>query len=304
MTKGYQTPFSALHPLVLIIYFPTVLLLSVFSSHPLIPAVAYLSGSMYLLISTYLRGKSVAKTFFSSLSSALALVILSALINPLFSHNGDTVLFFLNDNAITLESFWRGAHLGIAISSAAVWCMCLSDSLSSEGVLYLVGKASPKLALVLSIALRYIPLMKLRFSKIHRAQIAAGGYNEATLVGRVYCKLHCFSILVTWALESGIGTGDSMRARGFGLKGRTCYSSFKFRRGDAILLSLIMATSFVATVFMLLGGGDFEFFPTLTPIFNSRFSLPTHISFACLCLIPTAYTVKEVLVWKNCMSRI
>ena len=45
---------------------------------------------------------------------------------------------------------------------------------------------------------------------------------------RVRSALRVFSIVVTWSLESGIITADSMRCRGYGLPGRTSFSLYRF----------------------------------------------------------------------------
>ena len=47
------------------------------------------------------------------------------------------------------------------------------------------------------------------------------------------------SILVTWALENAIETADSMKSRGYGLKGRTAFSIYRFNRRDKILGALL-----------------------------------------------------------------
>lgn len=52
---------------------------------------------------------------------------------------------------------------------------------------------------------------------------------------KVRYALNMVSILVTWALENAIETADSMKSRGYGLKGRTAFSIYRFNRRDKIL---------------------------------------------------------------------
>ena len=43
--------------------------------------------------------------------------------------------------------------------------------------------------------------------------------SEGSLFARIRHGLNMLSILVTWALENAIETSDSMRSRGYGLRG-------------------------------------------------------------------------------------
>lgn len=62
------------------------------------------------------------------------------------------------------------------------------------------------------------------------------------------------SILVTWALENAIETSDSMRSRGYGLKGRTAFSIYKFTKKDKGLLA-VMAALFLVFATGCMNGG-------------------------------------------------
>ncbi len=54
--------------------------------------------------------------------------------------------------------------------------------------------------------------------------------SEGSLFNRIRAGFNMLSILVTWALENAIETSDSMRSRGYGLKGRTAFSIYKFTK--------------------------------------------------------------------------
>ena len=57
---------------------------------------------------------------------------------------------------------------------------------------------------------------------------------------RVRSALRVFSIVVTWSLESGIITADSMRCRGYGLPGRTAFSIYRFDDRDRAALRWLL----------------------------------------------------------------
>ena len=51
--------------------------------------------------------------------------------------------------------------------------------------------------------------------------------DEMCIRDSVRSALRVFSIVVTWSLESGLITADSMRCRGYGLPGRTSFSLYR-----------------------------------------------------------------------------
>ena len=47
--------------------------------------------------------------------------VITLLINPVISHNGVTVLFFVNDNPVTAEALVYGSAVGAMIVSVMYW---------------------------------------------------------------------------------------------------------------------------------------------------------------------------------------
>ena len=101
--------FSSINPRVLTIYFLSVLLISMFLWNPVIQIIS-LSGGLLFLLSV-----SRFKEFISDLCFYAVLFLLITLTNPLFSHNGETPLFFMNGNPITFEAIVYGGAMGIMI---------------------------------------------------------------------------------------------------------------------------------------------------------------------------------------------
>ena len=87
----------------------------------------------------------------------IAVIAASALINIVFSHNGRTVLVFVNDTPITLEALAFGAFTGAAIAAVLNISSVFTDVMTSDRLLYIFGRLSPKTALLLSMALGAIP---------------------------------------------------------------------------------------------------------------------------------------------------
>ena len=239
----------------------------------------------------------------------------SALLNPLFMHKGVTVLFVLNDNPITLESLVYGCVFGVMLTAVLWWFRSFTQIMTADKLLYLLGSVSPKLALILSMTLRYLPLFRRQAEKTSLTQQAigvpasrvtpeeeAGAGGLSGLMERVRRALRVFSVMVTWALENGVITADSMTARGYGVKPRTHFAPYRFRRSDARLL----VASMLLTLLTLLGsrGGAPSFYPQLLFPRPTALAVIGRAAYILLCQLPAILEIKEMMKWKSLRSTI
>lgn len=231
------------------------------------------------------------------------LFLLSAIANPIFSHNGATVLFVVNHNPITLEAFWYGLALGGMILAALYWFRSFQQIMTSDKLLYVFGSALPKLTLILSIALRYIPLLRQQARQVRDSQKALGLFRDENLIDRLRGELRIFSVLVSWALENGIITADSMAARGYGIGRRTRFALFRFRLRDGVLCTACLLLSAVSIWGAASGALACSFYP--------RFYLPApdasgsaaYIAYALLSFMPALLELEERIRWKSLKSK-
>lgn len=151
--------FSSMHPFVLMIYFVSVLITAMFINNPIIQLSALLGGIAFCGMLT------TAKQKLSDIAFYIPLFILISITNPLFSHNGETPLFFMNGNAVTLEAIAYGVFIAVMVIGVMLWCKCYSIIMTSDRFLYLFGRVLPKPAIVMSTALRYIPMLKRQSEK-------------------------------------------------------------------------------------------------------------------------------------------
>ena len=286
------------YPVVLAVYFVSVLGFTMFSGNPMIQVTA-LFGGMLL----YVKNEKGNKSFWGW-GRYLLLFGVIAVTNPLFSHNGVTPLFFLNGNPVTLEALLYGVHMAVTLAAVVLWFHCLNQVLTEDKLLFLFGKVSPKIALLLSTALRFVPLLKGQASKIRQSQKAMGLYASESFVDRFRGTVRVYSALLTWAFEHAIDTGASMKGRGYGLKGRSHYSLFRFQKRDAGFLLLIVVLYMVILGAMTAGSLEFAFYPAIsaTPV-TLGLSLAL-AAFLILCLLPFILDVKEELWWKYYRSKI
>lgn len=221
--------FSEHNPIAIFVHFMLTIIIAMFIQNPIILLLALFGSILYYAVTFR---KISAKT----LIFWILLFLLISLINPIFSHKGETVLLFINGKAITLEALFYGINNGIMILAVMIWFLVFSEIMTSDKVMYIFGKFSPRLALLISMSLRYIPLYRQRASIINNAQKTMGLYKESNIVDNLKGGMRVTSSLITWSLETSVDTADSFAARGGELKHRSSFSLFKFRKNDVVLI--------------------------------------------------------------------
>lgn len=235
---------------------------------------------------------------------AVLTFVFLTLVNPLFNHNGKTVLFVMNDNPVTLQALYYGAASAAMLVSVLYLFASFSKIMDSDKLLCLFGSFSPKTALVLSMALRYVPLFSLQAKRVNQAQKALGMYREDNAIDSIKGGVRVFSVMVTWTLENGIITSDSMDARGYGIGRRTFYTLYRFRLRDALLLLLTLLLT--AGVMVGIGSGAlaFGYYPELGALPKGALSVTAYVCCAALMLLPSALEIIQRLQWKYLQSKI
>ena len=289
--------FSELNPIAIFIYYICVVIMCMFCINPI---TALVSLCFALALWFIKNGKKNAK---SHLLYAMFFILISVL-NPLFTHNGKTVLFVMNDNPVTLEALYFGITMALMIISTLYWCKSFSQIMTSDRLLYIFGRVSPKTALILSMTIRMIPLFKNQSEKTDNAQRAMGFYKDETFFSKLKGKIRVFSIMLTWAIENAVVTADSMSARGYSSEKRTSYALFRFGKTDAIFTAVTLLLSVPLALMIITGKGTFVFYPTFE---LPEFSLPNIFAYVCffiLCAIPFLSEAGDKIKWKYFQSTI
>lgn len=285
------------NPLVTFSYFLAVTLPAMFSMNPIMLICSLMGALSLFFVRNGTKNMRSHLLFF-------ALFALVALLNPLFQHNGVTVLFVLNDNPITWEALFYGITAGLMTVSVLYWFRLLSNMMTSDKYLYIFGRFSAKLALLLSMTLRYVPLFGKRMKSIRMSQKAIGLYKDDTLIDKIRGELRIFSIMVTWALENGIHTADSMEARGYGIVGRTSFAIYKLCPSDGILFGIILTLLGVSFLGLAAGAVNFTFYPAIVPHESSVTAVFTYGAYGILALLPSILEVEERIKWHCLRSKI
>lgn len=289
--------FADVHPLVLFAYYLSVLLVCMFTMNPVVLLYALAGGLALFALLTGLRSLLKNLVFY------LFLFLFMALINPLFSHSGETILFFRNDKPVTLEAIVYGGAIALMVIGILFWCKNYVEIMTSDKFLFLFARLLPKLALVISMATRFVPLFKEHTKQIHATQKAMGMYVSDSLVDRALASFRATGSLMTWMFENSVGTADSMRARGYGLPRRSSFSIFRFTAPDGILLALIAALS--ALIWWGTAADAFLFFyyPYTSALTLPMFTSPPALAVLALMLLPAILQIQGSIRWKWLRSK-
>ncbi|MBR3059913.1 MAG: energy-coupling factor transporter transmembrane protein EcfT [Oscillospiraceae bacterium] len=290
--------FSGYHPLVNFLYFALVLVFGMCFMHPACLVISLGSATAYSL---YLKGR---KGLRFSLRFLLPMMVLAAVLNPAFNHEGVTILAYTpNDNPITLESIIYGLASAFMLVSVVQWFSCYNEVMTSDKFVYLFGRIIPALSLVLSMTLRFVPRFTAQLKTVRTAQQCIGrDVSDGSIIQRMKHGITIFSILVTWSLENAIETADSMKSRGYGLPGRSAFSIYRFdSRDKAALLWLGFCCWYI--LFGWIGGAlTFRYYPSIRGAGFGPFPFSFFLVYLALCLTPLILNGREDMKWKRLRS--
>lgn len=284
-----ECAFERLHPFTLLLWFAVTLSVTVLSSDPVFAVLSFLFAAAFRI-----SDASRPVTFRAALGLLLFMAMMT-LLNPLFSHHGATVLFFFRDLPVTREALFFGLFMSFTVAASLLWCGALSRCMKSDKVIFLFGRALPRLAVLISLTLRFVPLYKERYKSIADAQRAAGLYDDSTLPRHIKTSLGIFGALMTMILEDSIETADSMRARGITLRGRTFYSDYRMHAYDVPILAVTLCTAAYFAAARALGFTAYSFYPIMTALPVSAQAVTAYAAFGLLTALPV---LTEVIFWR------
>ena len=146
-----------------------------------------------------------------------------------------------------------GVVRGVTVAAVVMFFSCVFAVVSSDKVVYLFGRISPRLSLFLSIILRSVPRIRERAGKIEISREGIGkGVRQGNIFQRFLHGLSLVSIVITWTLEDFVESTVSMKSRGYSLRGRTAFSIYRFDNRDrSFVVMIFLCLTFVAAAIML-----------------------------------------------------
>ena len=273
--------FERCHPAVNLIYFAMVIAGTVTFQHPVFLAISFLSACAYSIRRN--RGKAVVFDL-----CMLPLAAAFAVYYSSYHHFGITVLQqnFVGNN-MTLESLVYGLVLGICAAGVCIWMSCVYSVFSTDKMVYLFGRVSPRLSLFLAILLRMVPRIKKEAKKINMAQRGIGrGAGQGNGWQRIKNTIRILSMLITWTIDSLMTASDAMRSRGSSLRGRTAFSIYRFDNRDRVYVigMFLCITLTMMAVLLKFTGMTYDpriIWKMITPVMRLFY-----FGYAILCLMP------------------
>ncbi len=288
-----MTGFSKLHPFVEALFFLLVLAFAMFVSHPAVQLIGLLLAALTAFCCVG------GKKFLRQLLLIVPLMLFTAALNPLITHQGVTVLFYFpSGNACTLESVLFGVFAAVRLATVLFWFAAWNTVITSDKFVFLFGRVIPALSLTISMGLRLLPRLLRRVREVSDAQKClcpnSRGVRHA---GRVV------SIVITWALENALDTADSMRSRGYGLPKRSAFSLYRFTARDGAALAFVLSLSAIVLLAALTGQFTWLFYPMLQGGGGTGTALSA-AAFGLLAAFPVIYEAKEAIQWRVSQSKI
>lgn len=198
------------------------------------------------------------KSLFRSVSAVLFLLLFTAVLNVFF-HEGGTILWTWGIITITLEGIYSaiflGARLFLLVLASSILTLTTTPVSLTDGIESLLSPLKcirfpvHELALIMSIALRFIPILTDETSRIMNAQKARGAdFESGSLMQRIKAIIPILIPLLISAFRRADELGDAMDARCYsGSKVRTKYKklTFSWRDGIALLLAAVLLAGII-----------------------------------------------------------
>ncbi|TFE24005.1 energy-coupling factor transporter transmembrane component T [Cohnella luojiensis] len=256
MKEGFG--FRSLHPIVIGTYYAGGITFGMLLFHPLILLAGWAAA---VIINVHLDGGREWRKW--SLPMLIGIVLI-VVVNPILSHRGRTVLYYLGDIPITLESVIYGVTLAMSMLNVLTFFVTYRLTMTEQKFLYLFTRISPKAALIAMMAMGLVPRLRRRMQELMLIQRTRGvTVLEGTIAQRARNGARLIGTLLSWTLEDALQTADSMQARGYGTGTRSSYLDYRFRMRDWGTMGGLLACSALLLLTWGNGHGFMVIYPRL-----------------------------------------
>ena len=286
--------FKSYHPLINLIYFVCAFVFALWFTDPVFTAIAFICAFLFLLALT-------GKKAFGLGIGLLVFIIVFTLLYRTFNHFGITNIGETSiGNKITLEATAFGLNLAFRISAAIILIACFVKIFTTDKIVYLFGKISPKFSVFLSFLFRFIPRIKKESNKISKARKGIGrAKGQGSFKNKVKNFMAYFGRLISFSTESTFESLDSMKNRGLGLKGRTAFSIYRFDKRDRAFVIIMFLFIFLTLTAWALDYAIIQYDPEIIIVNKDAASYLFYIIYAFLLLMPTASEVLMKMRFKK-----
>lgn len=295
--------FSMYNPILNLFYFTFVIGVNMFVMHPIFLGISLIAGTLYEARLSGIKA-SIKNLFIFS----IPVMVLVALINPMFNHYGVTALFYLkNGNAITLESLIYGLVMAMMLCGVMANFRCVNKVMTTDKFVYIFGRILPKFSLIIAMVMRFVPEFTKRQKVISNGQKGIGrDLSNGNFFEKMRNGITSISILITWSLEKAIDTADSMKARGYGLSGRSSFGIFGFYKRDLKLLTfmVIVSGSFLWGAAKGFVYADYDPKIVISGWNGTVYGLIMYFLYAGFCFMPVVLDMVENISWNLLIRKV
>ena len=195
--------------------------------------------------------------FFVSMRPVLPIVVATALFQALFSREGEVLLAWgfleVRDAGLRLAAFLV-LRILLLVGAAGLLTATTSPLALADGVEDLLSPLKTlrfpvhEVAMMMSIALRFVPTLADEAGRIMKAQAARGAdFSEGGLLKRARAMLPVLVPLTVGAFRRADELAEAMESRGYrGSEGRTRYRELRFGLRDGLVPVLAVVVLVVA----------------------------------------------------------
>lgn len=189
--------------------------------------------------------------FLGLLRPVLFIVALTALFQVLFVREGAVILEWgfirVHEGGLRM-GFFLALRILLLVGAAGILTSTTTPVALADGIedllspLRRVRFPAHEVAMMMTIALRFIPTLQEEAQKIMKAQAARGAdFSEGGLIRRVRALVPILVPLTVGAFRRADELADAMESRGYrGGEGRSRYRELRFRFRDAVALAVVV----------------------------------------------------------------
>lgn len=254
--------FSSLHPLPSFLYYLGAIILIMTFYHPIF----LLAGLLILIAINFIQDRGKKIKSYRKFYIFMAMIII--FMNPIISSRGETVLFYIFDRVITLESLVYGICTAISLTSIMVLFLSYNMIITEDKFMYLFSDMLPKTSFLIMMTMGFIPLLKRRITEINTVQELKGGKEYGNkFKEKLIERMKVLNILLIWSLEESIIRARSMRARGYGaVQKRSFYFNYRMDKLDIFTLLFIIFAVFTLMFSWNRGIIHYEIYPKVSSV--------------------------------------
>ena len=153
--------------------------------------------------------------------------------------------------------------------------------------------------------LRFVPKFKNQIEKVSDAQKCIGrDVTNGNTLAKAKHGMKILSIMTTWALENSVETADSMKSRGYGLRGRTIFSIYRFDTRDKRIFSVMAVAGLIVLGGIVTKKVYFLYFPMMEGNPLNWETLLIYVIYGGMCMLPMVINIVEDIKWHYLKSEI